>query len=319
MPIRISIPFLFCGKNGKGKVLNRPIEKILIIVKLQGGLGNQMFQYAFGRALSLAYGRELFLDLTALTGTIPRPGVTRRKYELAAFPIKAKIADQRKLERVVAYPANRIDTLKFKVFKLGRLVKHYVEKDFSYDETIGVLSFRAVYFTGFWQSEKYFKRIADQIREDLFPPVPQDEGNIAWRNLIKNTNAVAVHVRRGDYVGNNTHPVCDNTYYEKAIALITKMTGNPTFFLFSDDMDWVRDHLITNCKKYYIDHNRINIAADLYLMSQCKHHIIANSSFSWWGAWLGAAPGKIIIAPRKWFHNPLTDTKDLLPKDWIAI
>lgn len=291
----------------------------MIVIKLQGGLGNQMFQYAFGRSLAKRLNTELYLDITTLENTTPTPGFTYRKYELDTLNIKAKIADKKILRAVAAYPKHRFDFYRMRLLKSLGIVQHLNEKSFSYDADIPGLIRRNTFLTGFWQSEKYFQDVASDIRRELELPQPHHHQNILYQQLIQNKNSVSLHVRRGDYVGNATHPVCSIEYYQQAINIIQKDITDPVFFIFSDDSGWVANNMVINNESYIIDHNKTNSAADMYLMSQCKHHIIANSSFSWWAAWLNSAENKKVIAPQKWFTNSLTDTKDLIPHTWTII
>jgi hypothetical protein len=140
---------------------------------------------------------------------------------------------------------------------------------------------------------------------------------------IGRVNAVSLHVRRGDYVKNPkttaTHGLCSLDYYHTAIRYIYETVEQPYFFIFSDDMAWVKEHLKIDAPCQYVDHNQGKESFnDMHLMSLCKHHIIANSSFSWWGAWLNSSPEKIVIAPNKWFANQ-NNIKDLLPNDWVTL
>ncbi|MFA6087616.1 alpha-1,2-fucosyltransferase [Mucilaginibacter sp.] len=291
----------------------------MIVIKLQGGLGNQMFQYAFGRSLAKRLNTELYLDITTLEDTDHPPGFTHRKYELDVFNVKAQIAGTKILSSVVAYPKSRSAFYKLRLLKSLGIVQHLHEKKFSYDADIHGLINGNTFLTGFWQSEKYFQDIADDIRRELKLPQPHDHQNISYQQLIQNKNAVSLHIRRGDYVGNATHPVCGMEYYQQAIQIMNKDITDPVYFIFSDDTEWAANNVVTDSENYVINHNKTNSAADMYLMSQCKHHIIANSSFSWWGAWLNPSENKKVIAPGKWFTNSLTDTKDLIPHRWTII
>ena len=278
-----------------------------------------MFQYAFGRALADDLGENLFLDLTTLRDKKIREGFTYRKFELQQFPVRAALADQNLLNSIIAYPNNRLESFLLGFLKYLGSITHLHERKFSYDEDI-LKSLRGnIFAIGFWQSEKYFAKWANQIRSDLKMKAPEDEQNLKYLVRIQNTNAVSIHVRRGDYVENSTHPLCKIGYYEDAIAIIREKVPEPMFFIFSDDTDWVHANLSINDNCCIIEHNKQNGTADMYLMSQCKHHIIANSSFSWWGAWLNESSDKIVIAPQKWFYNTSIDTNDLIPERWISI
>lgn len=183
---------------------------------------------------------------------------------------------------------------------------------------------REVYLCGYWQTEKYFVEIAPILREDLTVKQPLGGSNLGMMEKIKACTAVSLHVRRGDYVADpptaSTHGILPLEYYQAAIGLIRERISAPTFFVFSDEIPWVRENLrVDDAEVVYVDHNSTDTDyEDLRLMSHCQHHIIANSSFSWWGAWLSSYENKIVIAPRKWYAIDL-DTRDLVPESWIRL
>ena len=181
-----------------------------------------------------------------------------------------------------------------------------------------------VYLEGFWHSEKYFKDIENVIRQEFTIRDEPDALNKEMANKIMACEPVSIHIRRGDYVSdkktNEFHGTCSLEYYNDAIGIITKEIKAPHFFVFSDDPVWVQDNLKLKFSTTYLVYNGAEKAyEDLRLMSLCKHHIIANSSFSWWGAWLSGNPYKIVIAPKKWFNDETIDTSDLIPDEWFRI
>jgi len=162
------------------------------------------------------------------------------------------------------------------------------------------------------------------IRNDFTLKNKPDKLNNEISKIMQDTNSVSIHIRRGDYIANpitfQYHGLCSMEYYKKAIQYINENINRPIFFFFSDEIDWVKDNLKIPKDCYFIDHNKMeNDYLDLWLMSQCKHNIIANSSFSWWGAWLNTNKEKIVIAPKKWFNNAAIDTTDLIPEEWLII
>lgn len=274
-----------------------------------------MFQYAFGRALADNYNLELSLDCFFLSDRSPREGFTYREFELGAFPIRAEVADDKLLRSVAAYPKNRIERLKRNLLQNTNKVGYISENGFHYTPVSPVSIKKKNYVTGFWQSEKHFKVVENNIRRD-FSVVPSWSANSdKYSALIKNAEAVSIHVRRGDYVNNAFHPLCTIDYYMKAMAAITEGMQNPEFFIFSDDPAWAVANLQLKWPYHMVQGN--SAATDLYLMSRCRHHIIANSSFSWWGAWLNHNKDKRVIAPQKWFGEPTINTNDLIPENWI--
>jgi hypothetical protein len=177
---------------------------------------------------------------------------------------------------------------------------------------------------GYWQSEKYFSDIAPVIRSDFTVRVEPEGLNREVASVINGCNAISIHFRRGDYVTDAKiaarHGACTNDYFIKAVELIKARVERPHFFVFSDDPAWVREHFTIPHTMTLVDHNGPDKAhEDLRLMSLCRHHIIANSSFSWWGAWLNPRPDKIVIAPLRWFNDPTVDTSDLIPESWLRI
>jgi hypothetical protein len=294
----------------------------VIITQLTGGIGNQMFQYALARALSLRFHSELYLDIFSYQWD------SLRVYELEAFNIEAKIADTTLIERV----KNTKPSLKVRfLHKLKRksipsyYFSHIKEVKFSYNEVVSLIPNQSIYLEGYWQSAKYFERFRSVLVNDF--RLKNQLGNQAmkYKELIEKSNSsVSVHVRRGDYVQNPEttayHGVCDLNYYNRAIQKIKDEVSNPTFFIFSDDKEYVKT-TFGQCQNCIFIENLDRDVEELALMSICSHNIIANSSFSWWGAWLNENSNKKVIAPQLWFRNPdmQNQTQDLIPKEWIKI
>src|ERR1035437_7293215 len=290
----------------------------MIIVKLSGGLGNQMFQYACGRALARKFSVPLKLDHSFLEDK-SKTGITLRDYELYAFGIDKKI---NKAE-LSALGLDSATTSPYKtLFSVKRLLsgyKFYIEKGLAFNDELFKQGPKG-YILGYFQNEKYFRDIQENIRKDFTFISSASEKNIQLANRIKNAeNAVSVHGRRGDFLsfGNDKiHSTCEPSYYMNAIAMIKNKISNPVFFIFAtDDPQWAEDNIKIDGPFELI--GKQNAAAgyeDMRLMSMCKHHIIANSSFSWWAAWLNPNPDKIVVAPKKWFNDSKMDTKNRLPQ-----
>jgi Glycosyl transferase family 11. len=292
----------------------------MIISNIFGGLGNQMFQYAIGRYLSCVHQVPLKLDTMAFEN------YTLRKYRLGGYSVHADMASVSDITHVRFH--DRVNILR----ALGTAYEYrlpyyrrstYREPHFSYDHNI--LKCKSdVYLVGYWQSEKYFKDIETQIREDFTLLPPPDHRNAEMADIIQSCESVNLHVRRGDYISNPAanayHGTCSPEYYKKAIHIIENRIQKPHFFIFSDDPVWVRENMNTGYPTTIVDINGPESdREDLRLMSLCKHHIIANSSFSWWGAWLSSNPDKMVIAPNKWFNDPRINTRDLVPSSWIRL
>jgi hypothetical protein len=183
---------------------------------------------------------------------------------------------------------------------------------------------RASYLHGNWQSEKYFQEIAAVIRSDFAFKVPVANRNVDLARQIGKVNAVSLHVRRGDYAAdpktNANHGLCSLDYYRKALRLLNERVDQPEIFIFSDDIAWVKANLDIDLPCLFVDHNMgMESYNDMRLMSLCQHHIIANSSFSWWGAWLNPNPDKVVIAPQRWFANANKNVDDLFPEGWVLL
>jgi hypothetical protein len=207
---------------------------------------------------------------------------------------------------------------------LGTRLSVYREKGLEFDPAM--LSIGAgTYLDGYWQCERYFKDLAERIREDFKILTAPNEANAMMLQQILETEAVSVHIRRGDYVSNPetnaVHGTCDLDYYVRAAELMKSRVGRPLrFFVFSDEPAWVRANLDLGAEMTFIEHNGPNADyEDMRLMSACKHHIIANSSFSWWGAWLNPSPNKLVVAPKRWFRTNNLSDRDLVPTDWIRV
>lgn len=288
----------------------------MIITKLTGRLANQMFQYAIGRALSIKNNAEFKLDLYSFKEPPYWPYIINR------FNIVINPAEEKEIKWFKKYHWK-----KGKIwFWYNRIIanrKRYAdERQFHFDPWILTLNDN-VYLDGYWQTEKYFKDVEDVIRKDFSLRNPLSEQSKSFELQIKEVEAVSLHVRRDEMVSNKRindwHGVCSVEYYNQAITEIIKRVKNPHFFLFSDDPTWTKENIKPPLPATYMPYNTEHPEEDLYLMSTCKHHIIANSTFSWWGAWLNTNKSKVVIAPKKWFNTPKMNTKDIIPETWIKI
>lgn len=293
----------------------------MIIVRLMGGLGNQMFQYAFGRGLAIRNSTSLFLDTSFL---VERENVqhTIRDLELKVFEVPVTIASKKE----VANFRSLIFGLKAKIY--SRLPyffnKHFLlEKHFQFDPKAFAAN-GSVYAEGYWQSQKYFEGFESTIRNDFeFNSIPSVE-NSEVLTKIKAGVSVSMHVRRGDMVSlpaaASFHGTCTKEYYMSALKSMKSKFNNFHLFVFSDDPDYVRSSFKFDMPFTIVDHNSgASSFEDMRLMSNCSHHIIANSSFSWWGAWLNPDPDKTVIAPKQWFASTEINTSDLIPDTWIRM
>lgn len=292
----------------------------MIISNLIGGLGNQMFQYAAGRAHSLERDLPLRLDITGFANY----GLHQGFELLRIFNCTADIADQTDMVNILGWQL--LPGIRKIVSRPSMLAFRHkgfiVEPHFHY--WYGIKNIPSdCYLSGYWQSEKYFFDAAEQIRKDFSFRLPLDHANSELAKQIGQTCSVSLHVRRGDYVQNSntaaTYELCSLDYYNASIRHVAQRVINPHFFIFSDDITWAKSNLRIDYPSYYVEHNHgAGSYNDMRLMSLCKHNIIANSSFSWWGAWLNPSFEKIVIAPRRWFANE-TNTQDLIPQTWVKL
>ena len=292
-------------------------NETMIVVRLSGGLGNQLFQYAAGRRLAHILCAELVLDLNWYAH-IPSSD-TPRIYELSHYPIHARTTTSGESLWCRLHDGRLLRRLSL----LPRRWRHCREKSFAFEPLFLDLSDNT-YLDGYWQSYHYFEDVSDLIRAELMPIVSFSVQDNKVATLIAAENAVSVHVRRGDYVTNQTalghHGLCSLDYYNEALERMLLYVARPHFFIFSDDPAWTRENLRLPGPATFVNHNGPDTAfQDLRLMSLCNHQITANSSFSWWGAWLNQYPEKMVIAPKRWFNQTSHDTSDLLPDSWIKL
>ena len=282
----------------------------MIIANLRGGLGNQLFQYAFARRMSIVNNDDLKLDIYS--------GYTndkfKRKYSLNNLNIKEELATHKEIKKI-KYP--------YGIFsKIKRFINFKILKRYNVEFKKENLNLKGnLYLDGYWQSEKYFFDTRNTLLKELtlknsFSGVAKD---IEKQEI--ECNSVSLHIRRADYIlnkqVNNDFGVCDLDYYYKAIKIIKNKVNNPHFFIFSDDINWAKDNLKIDDPIIFVSRANLQDYEELMLMTKCKHNIIANSSFSWWGAWLNNNPNKIVIAPKQWFKNLKINTKDIVPETWI--
>ncbi len=287
----------------------------MIIVELLGGLGNQLFQYAAGMALARRLGVPLKLDISAFDR------YQLRRYELCKFRISAPIATPDEVRRL-APTGNRISRALWRL-RHGASRAYCEEKGFVYDPKFLELQDPS-YLRGYWQVPRYFEPIADQLRSEFQLKTSPEGRNRELISAMRGCSSVAVHVRRGDYVSNpeaaKFHGICGLEYYETAAERMVSVVNDARFFVFSDEPDWCKVHLRLPGPVTYVNNNSPdNGEEDLRLMSSCRNHIIANSSFSWWGAWLGRSPIQKVFAPARWVLAESQQASDILPDGWEKV
>lgn len=269
------------------------MEKGMVIVRIQGGLGNQLFQYALYESFR-ERGIAARADLMDYFS-----GREKRAYELSKLGLHPKMADPAQLHRYYADQQRVFD--RACRYTLGR--KKY-RKEKNYDFEPWVLEMKDGYVSGYWQNERYFDKAADGLRKKISFRHTDTENVVHYRNKMNAENAVSIHIRLGDY--ENTSDlyggICTPAYYKEAIAYMNEKVEHPVFYVFSDTPERAKE-LLSGCEYELVAGNRGKWAyLDMYLMSLCRHHIIANSTFGWWGAWLDGRKDKIVVTPPKWNH-----------------
>lgn len=276
-----------------------------------------MFQYAFGKNIAIKNGCELKFDLSFYNKSEPR------SYSLDHFSITEKIASQREIESLKQKHFTSLNKIKRRLFSSKPYFVHQQGFEFNPDY---LKTQPDVYLDGYWQSEKFFINSSEQIRKDFQVKTPPNAANRDLLAQFESRNAVSLHIRRGDFqtnpVFNKIHGTCSLDYYQQATRLIAEKVQHPIFYVFSDDLKWAKLNLKVSYEMNFVDINDDKSAfEDLRLISNCKHHILANSSFSWWGAWLNENSDKTIIAPKTWFADAELNrhAASIVPDRWIRI
>lgn len=286
-----------------------------------------MFQYAFGRGVASRLKTDLIVDTSPYLRAAYDPHVYHDSVPcFENFNVNVRLARDSDMFGFVWLRKHRnfFDPFYDKLRgKKTFLPFYYPEQGFTFDPK--VFSRNHTYFDGYWQTEKYFKHVADRLRAELTPSRPLSEYARSMLNEIRRANAVSIHVRRGDYISdpeiNAYHGTCSPQYYQRAIHCIEQQVSSPHFFIFSNDYEWsVENFKFLNGSYTCVRGSDAKNYEDMHLMSRCRHHIIANSSFGWWGAWLNPSKEKQVVAPKRWFANvPKGDARDLFPEDWIVM
>lgn len=291
----------------------------MILSRITDGLGNQMFQYANGRARSIDRHTGLSLDTSWYADIEQR--FTTREFQLDAFNIEATIlsASKASMFKSPQLPIGiRSVYYRFQNILPYYKRKHVKEAYYGFDPNILNIK-NNTYLQGFWQSFKYFEEYRHQIIKE-FSLKTESLAFLSKCNEIKTENSVSLHVRRGDYCNreqNPQHCLLGHDYYSRAIEKTESKVGKTIFYVFSDDISWARQTFKGEQFRFCDTH--FSAPEEMLLMSSCKHNIIANSTFSWWAAWLNTNSHKVVVAPVRWFENEDKNTQDLLPKSWLKI
>ena len=294
----------------------------MIVTKLQGGHSNQLFQYAAARNLAMRLGVELYMDRQWFS-TIAE-GDTTRVYELDGYKLE---------QAFIASESFTLAETRRRPSKLRRLLagappkpvlEHYRQQGHGFDDHVLRLPDDS-YLEGWWQDERYFQDIRQTLLEEIELKDAVTGEDAERLRRIRDGVSVSVHVRRGDYVTNPAtrafHGVLGADYYAASLQRLAEMTGERDLelFVFSNDIDWCKQQLRLGYRTTFVDSDNSG-AEDMRLMKECRHHVIANSSFSWWGAWLSDHPGKVVIAPKNWFSNPDANAEtEIVPASWLRL
>lgn len=287
-------------------------------VKLIGGLGNQLFQYAAGLALAKYLNSKLLVDKSNF-----------KNYKTFDFQLDKMNISGHVYQSKYIYPNHKVDYVLSYIKSRLKSEVFYQESAFSFNNKWDSLKeywlkgSKSILLNGYFQSPNYFEAIKLQLQSEFTPREALYGKNLIILEDIKTSNSVMLHIRRGDYVSNKsahlTHGVCTISYYQDAIDIISNQHSDMKFFIFSDDLEWAKVNLKMLKNTVFVDGNKGSPEIDLYLMRMCKHHIIANSTFSWWASWLSTNDNGTKIYPQPWFNIDKINSKDLIPASWIGV
>jgi hypothetical protein len=292
----------------------------MIISKILGGLGNQMFCYAAGRAVALRNGVELKLDIRSY------PDCDQRIFELHRYQIAATVATETELlaadRRSLHKPVNRA-LKKLRFWQSYGQTPHFRQRGFAYDPEIHKVG-PSAYLEGLFQCEQFFQGADDTLRKEFTPKESLDSANAEMAARILSGNSVSLHVRRTDYVNDPKYrhlvSPCSLEYYQAAIELMQNRLKDFQVFVFSDEPEWCQKNLRIEAPCTIVNLNGTDKPwLDMHLMSKCRHHVLANSTYSWWGAWLANNDDQLVVAPKKWFASDIHDDSHIVPERWIKL
>jgi hypothetical protein len=291
----------------------------MIVIKLQGGLGNQLFQYGIGRLLELHYKKEVAYDISFFEGN---HSYTKRSYVLCAFTTHVRIASNQEIRKV----KYRYGFISYAWYWMKKAINKFFIKKYmiGYDAELleNLKQMNEGYLEGYWQTYKYISPILAELKKEI---VLKEDASAAFNLLqekIQSTESIAVHIRRGDYLqGGKDLNVLASDYYHQAIIHMEQHTNHPTFFIFSDDIVWVKSELgfMFEGAIFVSDANIQSSEEEFMLMSMCKHVIAANSSYSWWAVMLNQNEQKIVVAPKNWNNPYLRHDENLCPPEWVRL
>lgn len=292
----------------------------MIYMRLKGGMGNQMFQYATGLAIARQAGTGLTLDLSNLLYRNKGKDFVYRKYDLDVFRVTPTF---------LTSPEVLTPIMNLRVKPLSKVVRRFVtrgipvinEKHFHYDPELVPSAKEGAIYEGWFQSPRYFTEVEQEVRatfrfrHDIIPESRE------LLSRIQGTNAICLNVRRTDFLKVDTLNATNLDYFLRGAAYLAERVSNPYFYVFSDDVAWCRENIKLSHPTEFVghEHKGFKFGNYLQLMTNCRHFLIPNSSFAWWATWLNTNPDKLVVAPKMWFTDPEIDTRDLVPDRWVCL
>lgn len=298
----------------------------MIISKIFQGLGNQFFQYAFGYARARDLDDTFKIDSCYFDSysEVTQFGYTyKRDFGLNRFNISATEASPEEIDSVL-FPRGKTISEKLenrrRLFSKKKYKKFQVKEEvLEFDPTFFKLK-RNTYIDGYFTDERYFRMYRNELISEFTLKSAPSETNQRLLDEIKSGNSVCISIRRTNFLNNPLHGTCGEDYYYEAMKLMATKINNPIFYVFSDDNEWVNNYFDNQgLSCVYVQHNFPDFYEDFRLMQHCKHHIIPNSTFPWWAAWLSNDKDKIVIAPNYWLNTDEIDYSGYLPQDWIKL
>jgi len=289
-----------------------------------GGLGNQLFQYAAGRSLAERHATSLKFDLTLLEDKDPIANRVSRNFELDAYRLNATLASREEIRKYNPAPSGILNRARIRMRKALSPLRVYIQPSHGFDSMFDTIPDEYC-LTGSFQSEKYFSAVSGLIRKELTLKKEPDPKSVKLLDEIRSINSCAMHIRRGDYITNPLYSKLLGTkeaeYFFKGLSVIRENEKPDKIFIFSDDINWCRVNLKFDIPVTFVDAENasLNHHIQLLLMSNCKHFIIPNSTYGWWGAWLSSRAGKMVVAPENWFAERGREEKDIIPDSWLRI
>lgn len=281
----------------------------MIKIQINGGLGNQLFQYATAFSLAKSNKTKLLVDISSAINYHVHP------LRLTELNCSAQFDDKISLyKKILLHP---------RLIKFSSMIftSYYIEPSLKYDNTLQYTANNKL-LIGYFQSELYFKNCRGELLKEFLPKTEFSSYQSLLAEKIKGESSLSIHIRRGDYITNSNasaiHGVCNKEYFDRAIEYLVeqkKVTTKTNVYIFSDDIEWCKAHLSFPYSTVYVEGDSQHPELDMWLMSYCNHNIISNSTFSWWGAWLNTNSNKCVIAPKQWFKT-LHDSTDIVPEQW---